>query len=128
MSDFFCPRCYRHFSGEEMTKFIEEMTKQKRLDQLKERFMEESGWGAKKKKTDTTFLAAMFSPLVFYLIVVGLLIKYASANTFLYYFVPLLIGSIAIMVLVAVMGTVIVSKLEKKANRAFSEWRLASGN
>src|SRR3989344_1436549 len=129
MSDnFLCPYCRREFSREDMVGLKTKEAKQRIEDDLKESFMKESGWSAKQKKVERMFYVAAFGPFVFYCIIGGLLLKYASGDTFLYYLGPLMIGTVVVMLLGAVMVVIADIWLKNKADQAFSERRLMSGN
>jgi len=125
MSDFICPHCHSQFSSEKMAKVREETTRRERLAQLKETFVIENGWKDKKKKFDRIYLTALFFPIVLYFIAGGLLIKYGA---FMHYLNFLIVGTLLSALLIVVTGAVVENIIDKKEDRAFSEWCLVSGN
>ena len=108
-----------------MAKAREKMTRREKLAQLKEAFVIENGWTDKKKKFARIYLTALFFPIVLYLIATGLVIKYGS---FIRYWGFLMAGTLLSALLIVATGTVVENIIDKKEDRAFSEWCLVSGN
>lgn len=110
-----------------MDKFKADRAYQKRESDLKKKFMEESGWKAKKDLANLiSFLLIVASVLVFS--VLGFLSLRNDQSIFGYYLGPMAVTTLISTALFSITGRLFENNLDKKSEKAFREWKLTSGN
>lgn len=110
-----------------MDKFKADRAYHKKESGLKKKFMEESGWKAKKDLADLISFLLLMAPS-FVVSGWGLFSVGNDQSIFARHLIPIFVTALISMALFSITGRLFENNLDKKSEKAYREWKLASGN
>ena len=125
MSDHLCPHCGSEFSNTQEAETREEVTRQNRLNELKEQFRKDSGWEARRRRFFIRFLlASMVSTVMLFL--TAFVPELADVET-IFESEVVIIPVILVWIMTIVVGLMLCFRFDRKEDEAFRQWRTERG-